>query len=209
MAKAMQRGQDAIFYTIHDGDPLHQRLDELLEKYLNLLDEYQQLRSKLASRLSSGYISLAQANFLSPNRIRYGQDFYDERMQASRRFSIIPSPSHGAQGARTNVVTIIDAHHHESSIAADMDSEESPDLRSSVETEGVVKEKSEKAPASHLSQDPLRWFGILVPPSLRSAQADFNEVVEDSIPKLVLVTQKLAPLENEIYGIREKLTTQR
>ena len=32
-----------------------------------------------------GYISLAQANFSNPHRIRYGQDFYDERMQATTR----------------------------------------------------------------------------------------------------------------------------
>ena len=30
-----------------------------------------------------GYIALAQANFSNSNRIRYGQDFYDERMQAT------------------------------------------------------------------------------------------------------------------------------
>lgn len=32
-----------------------------------------------------GHLSLAQANFSNPNRVRYGQDFYDERMQASRQ----------------------------------------------------------------------------------------------------------------------------
>lgn len=30
-----------------------------------------------------GFLSLAQANFSNQNRIRYGQDFYDERMEAS------------------------------------------------------------------------------------------------------------------------------
>lgn len=29
-------------------------------------------------------MSLAQANFTSPNRTRYGQDHYDDRMQASK-----------------------------------------------------------------------------------------------------------------------------
>ena len=29
-----------------------------------------------------GFLSLAEANFSNPNRLRYGQDFYDERMRA-------------------------------------------------------------------------------------------------------------------------------
>ena len=32
---------------------------------------------------TQGFLELAKANFLNPNRIRYGQDFYDERMQAT------------------------------------------------------------------------------------------------------------------------------
>jgi hypothetical protein len=77
------------------------KLDDLLEQYLNLLDQYQTTRQQLSTQLSSvrkivselgvttddqkGYISLAQANFSSTNRARYGQDYYDERMQALRK----------------------------------------------------------------------------------------------------------------------------
>ena len=31
---------------------------------------------------TQGFMSLAQANYASPNRTRYGQDYYDERMSA-------------------------------------------------------------------------------------------------------------------------------
>jgi type II secretory pathway pseudopilin PulG len=61
------------------------RLDELLETYLNTLDQYQKAQQQLATRLSSGYFSLAQANFNNQSRTRYGQDYYDERMQALRK----------------------------------------------------------------------------------------------------------------------------
>lgn len=37
-----------------------------------------------------GYFSLAQANFNSSSRTRYGQDYYDERMQALRRVYVEP-----------------------------------------------------------------------------------------------------------------------
>ena len=34
-------------------------------------------------------MSLAQANFSNNTRMRYGQDYYDERMQASRKMYVI------------------------------------------------------------------------------------------------------------------------
>lgn len=38
-------------------------------------------------------MSLAQANFTNTTRTRYGQDYYDERMQASRKV-YVQGPSH-------------------------------------------------------------------------------------------------------------------
>ena len=76
-------------------------LDDLLERYLNLLHEYQAQQKDVATGFSSvwqyycldserrclsagqGFLSLAQANFSGPSRTRYGQDLYDDRMQAS------------------------------------------------------------------------------------------------------------------------------
>jgi len=106
-------------------EDLATKLDGLLERYLGLLDQYQQAREQLAKALSSvsamqsankkclsgnmsvqilhaiasyhifcalllrtanqGYLSLARANAASAGRAHYGQDYYDERMQASRR----------------------------------------------------------------------------------------------------------------------------
>jgi hypothetical protein len=51
-------------------------------------------------------------------------------------------------------------------------------------------------------QDPLKWFGILVPPSLRSAQTDFNLSVTDLIPKLVGVERALKVQEERILRLR-------
>lgn len=82
-------------------ETLVRSLDDLLERYLHLLNQYQTLQQSLAQHFSrvridlaefwthsqsaQGYLSLAQANFSNPNRVRYGQDHYDDRMQASAR----------------------------------------------------------------------------------------------------------------------------
>lgn len=79
---------------------LAEKLDNLLEKYLGLLDDYDKARKQLSSSaasvrtrgpyevipliLNEGFFSIAQANKASSNK-RYGSDFYDYRMQASRK----------------------------------------------------------------------------------------------------------------------------
>lgn len=40
---------------------------------------------------------------------------------------------------------------------------------------GVSCTRSGTVQGHHRSKDPLRWFGVLVPPPLRSAQAQFNQ----------------------------------
>jgi hypothetical protein len=64
-------------------------IDALLEHYLSLLDQYTNLRNQLNALQSSMYQSIARANFSAERGVRYyGQDYYDERMQAGRRVRI-------------------------------------------------------------------------------------------------------------------------
>jgi hypothetical protein len=51
--------------------------------------------------------------------------------------------------------------------------------------------------------DPIRMFGILVPPALRSAQTSFRDAVDGPIIKLAGVTGELRALEREIGRARK------
>src|SRR2546429_5856786 len=65
-----------------------ERLDSLLEAYLELLDEYTSLRTQLSKQFSEGFFALARANHTSNNLgsgRRYGEEGYDERMKAQSR----------------------------------------------------------------------------------------------------------------------------
>jgi hypothetical protein len=68
---------------------------------------------------------------------------------------------------------------------------------------------SEKAKASSSSKpkpiDPLRWFGILVPPALRTAQSSFVSAVEDSVPTLANIARGLRSQEIEIGRVRKQI----
>lgn len=72
--------------TLRDlsAEQLDVELDTLLAKYLHLLDQYTEARKDLSRKLSEGFLSLASANFSAPRGVRYGQDYYDDRMQARR-----------------------------------------------------------------------------------------------------------------------------
>jgi coiled-coil domain-containing protein 115 len=64
-----------------------ERLDNLLETYLELLDEYTTLRTQLSKQFSDAFFSLARANHTSAslgNGRRYGEEGYDQRMKAQR-----------------------------------------------------------------------------------------------------------------------------
>ncbi|KAI0202201.1 hypothetical protein F4808DRAFT_82444 [Astrocystis sublimbata] len=63
-------------------------IDNLLERYLHLLHEYTSLREELTTLQNGMYQNIARANFAAERGMRFGQDNYDDRMQASRRLYI-------------------------------------------------------------------------------------------------------------------------
>lgn len=55
------------------------------------------------------------------------------------------------------------------------------------------------------SLDPITWYGILVPPALRSAQQSFTDAVEGQVPALVSVMDEMRTVESEINRLRREL----
>ncbi|KAH8166597.1 hypothetical protein CIB48_g1663 [Xylaria polymorpha] len=73
-------------------------IDSLLERYLHLLHEYTSLRKELTALQMGMYQNIARANFAAERGVRFGQDYYDDRMQASRRLAISCHSRDQAQG---------------------------------------------------------------------------------------------------------------
>ncbi|KAL8762548.1 MAG: hypothetical protein Q9184_001456 [Pyrenodesmia sp. 2 TL-2023] len=174
-------------------------LDSLLERYLNLLHRYQSLQQHLAKDLSSGHFSLAQANFSNPNHIRYGQDFYDERMQASTRFNISPPadeislPSSVGQPPE-DIITV-------RTLPPSIKTSKGERLQKDENPPSAENDSAAELPIS----EPLRWFGILLPPPLRASQRSFKNAVAETIPSLASVSWEMKLLEIEIRRMRKKI----
>lgn len=175
------------------------RIDELLERYLELVDEYSRLREDL-SRLTRGiYHDIARANFSADRGIRYGQDHYDDRMQATRRLDI--SVDDKIQVSSFNVVDFVEPEPtpepEAQAAAAKEDVSGAPQEEHTSKTEHPTKTKI-------ISKDPLRWFGVFSPPTLRNAQSQSVESVKTIIPRLASVNAEMLSLEIEVRRAKKK-----
>ncbi|OOO08826.1 hypothetical protein OAory_01101220 [Aspergillus oryzae] len=239
-----------------DPSDLLQSLDTLLERYLHLLDRHQKLQAELATTLSSGFLSLAQANYTCPPGRRYGADYYDERMKATRKvasnanergvirdlepptstknveassvdessdestkrgdykriFTIKPATSDSAEEPSEltkgeNQSHSSDAFTSECEVPEECD----PKAEDSTTSSGNpgAQEPTETKPRSSektlRSSDPIRWYGILVSPFLRSAQKSFTEAVGGPLPELASVVVEMQAVEKEVKSVRKKI----
>ncbi|KAJ5427928.1 hypothetical protein N7445_009382 [Penicillium cf. griseofulvum] len=209
-----------------------QCLDTLLEQYLHLLDRQQKLHSSLAEQLSS-------ANFSSPGR-RYGPDYYDDRMKATRKiaiqserdtetpnpqekeyipappdseytFSVKTTPSHLPEAGGNNETKASSAVLDGPLEASEKISPaETANLQPSdtTETKPTPVEKPKPVSKKFRSADPIHWYGILVPQSLRRAQDCFANAIDNQVPDLASTTVEMRALEQQIGQLRARLETE-
>lgn len=173
---------------------LENRLDELWESYLALLDDYTKAQNAIKIHLNSGFLSLAKAQSSAPLGRRYGQDWYDERMKAERRVHVSSDASETSDDAitaslqRLSISLVQDPkkpkseEHTEDSIVEcetpQPTQQPSPPGTPEPETrQEPTNDKKPEEPEKPKPVNPLRWYGILVPHELRKAQSAFSAVV--------------------------------
>jgi len=191
------------------------RLDALLKIYLNRLDTYQKLREKLSINFSAGFLSLAHANRTSNlgSGRRYGEEGYDERMKAGKRVKIhirdegdlrgpmqqdIRSDEQPSPHPNPTIILLTIEQLNPSGMNA-ADQAESP-MPTETPSQDLKPSTKAKKPLN-----PLNWYGLLVPPSLRAAQTSFISAVQDAIPELLNIQADMAGLEAQIRALRKKV----
>lgn len=83
------------------------------------------------------------------------------------------------------------------------DSKESGSEGDSTETKSSTKPDAPKK--KFHSDDPIHWYGILVPASLRNAQRSFTEGVQSQVPELAGVILEMRATEQKITNLRAEL----
>jgi hypothetical protein len=71
--------------------------------------------------------------------------------------------------------------------------------------EPPAPEKTKSVRKKFHSDDPIYWYGILVPPSLRTAQKSFTEAIQSQVPDLAGTIVEMRALEQKITQVRVKL----
>ncbi|KAL2109937.1 hypothetical protein VUR80DRAFT_1836 [Thermomyces stellatus] len=207
-------------------------IDKLLERYLLLLDEYTTLRSTLESLQGAMYQNIARANFSGERGVRYGQDFYDDRMQASRRVVVTLEDGDGGVPRFSTIVKSLDAgcgeNEREEKVKGEENAGGEPEKPTGKadpgENESQSEEGSETVRGSDPSEneeerenktrerrrriernrDPLRWFGLVTPTPLRFAQTQGIQIVETVIPRLASVDAEMRNVEIEVRRARKR-----
>lgn len=86
------------------------------------------------------------------------------------------------------------------------DEEEEPANPNLQGTDSKIKESGTLSSSkSNPAIDPLRWFGILVPPDLRSAQTSFVSAVNDAMADAANTARRMRELEVEIRKLRKEV----
>ncbi|TKX19052.1 hypothetical protein C1H76_8943 [Elsinoe australis] len=177
-----------------------QQLESLWIKYLGFLDQYSKAQQEISKHHSSGIFSLAEANFKNTTRTRYGQDYYDERMQAATRCSVSGSSTQMFALDRDAIPTTSLNNDHA------RNSEQQPTDKSEPSGSSEKPDANESVPEKTIpSKDPLRWFGILVQPQLRSCQRSFLGMVTGPVLEAVNASRSLRQLEVEIRRLRKDI----
>jgi hypothetical protein len=67
------------------------------------------------------------------------------------------------------------------------------------------KSKFSEETIAEQAHDPINWFGVLVPSSLRDAQMHFINVVKHSVPHTINASGQMRHLEIEIARLRKSI----
>lgn len=171
-----------------------QHIDELLVRYLGLLDEYTRLRESLSKLQTGIYQNIARANFSGERGMRYGQDHYDERMQALRLLHVEVDEN------GLPAFAMADAPKEEE----DVPKEDDAAVEQVEKDSDSQAEKQDSAAKKSKIKNPIHWFGLFAPMPLRTAQTQSIQAVEQIIPRLVSVNAEMLNVEIEVRRARKR-----
>lgn len=186
-------------------------LDEELLRFMDQLELLEEKRATLNSLIEQGWFSISKARYAMGNKqvstLQYASeieplvcvhartlengevDFSTERLKQkgsnedgkdARPIEDIGPQEEGVRRRIKPKKEITEKEAHE-----EVNSQQAPEVTS--------VRKSDQNP----QQDPLKWFGILVPQSLKQAQSSFKQVIE--------LSAEIATLQTAVLNTRQKL----
>ncbi|XP_041129723.1 coiled-coil domain-containing protein 115 isoform X1 [Polyodon spathula] len=193
------------------------RLDGLLLRFMDQMENLQEKRIMLNSLIEAGWFSMSKARYAMGNKcvssLQYGHEmaplvrlhtralekgevqFRTERMEPKPVENSKEEPKQVEEiGPKEEVgVRRRKTVNKKTDQEDPLEPKDVPDTKEKTEPDRMVKGQIS-------SQDPLKWFGILVPQSLKQAQSSFKQVIE--------LAAEIAALQTQIEATREEFRTQ-
>ena len=77
--------------------------------------------------------------------------------------------------------------------------------KESMMMDGTLPPSKDEETGPCITHDPLNWFGILVPPALRTSQSSFKDAVANLVPALASISKEMKEVEIEVRRARKRL----
>ncbi|KAM5146468.1 coiled-coil domain-containing protein 115 isoform 2-T3 [Mantella aurantiaca] len=177
-----------------------ERLDQLLLQLMDDLETLKEKREILNTLIEKGWFSLSQSRYSRGNTfvssLQYKQDMV---------------PSVCVHSTSENGVTVFEVENIELGHEGSGKQKEEQEIetvgagdqglrlrghKSTKENHKLPKTEENEKPRPLPSNDPLRWFGVLVPQSLRHAQSSFRQGI--------LLAAEVASLQSSIDETRKQ-----
>lgn len=160
-------------------------LDELSARILDLMNQYIVCKTNIENHIRSGCLDLAKARYLKGNR----------------NISSLQLPSEDATGVTAKYRVLSSPSNEDSVVKFESVENEVDNLTEGLEnvslTDNGSPTKSQRV--RRFSNDPLKWFGILVPRDLRQSKKTFENCLE--------IVIECSNIQSELIHCMEKYKT--
>ena len=196
-----------------DLENLNEKLDQLLLEFFEKLETVEELRRDLTNAMRNGFLAMSKARYSMGNKA-VGEMQYAKNMTASTLVLEGDNDANKLTSDFGSFVVSFDAGATKNEMPKGVEilvkNDQKPVLRQrgagkSQEPAGAgIGEKCEEKFASgKKSKDPLKWFGVLVPSSLKDCQKDFKTACRLSC-EVAQLEQELGRIMNDYEQLKER-----
>lgn len=174
---------------------VNQKLDAKLISFFETLSSLYQEQEKLNDQMKDGFWNMSRARYNMGVRFVGMDQIHEERMQALTKVKVEEEGTDVFEGYSSLSVS-------EENIQVETVGLRKRNVGQSPEPSPplVSPDPSTKTKRQH---NPIKWFGVLVPPSLRQCQNQFKSSVETTIA-VANLKQKLMQLKSEYVNLQKK-----
>ncbi|KAI8581064.1 hypothetical protein K450DRAFT_234460 [Umbelopsis ramanniana AG] len=204
-----------------------EKLDQLTVEYIQEADAVSKLKETLGKEIAKGFFDLGQAKY-SMGTSKLSRYSYDERMKSLYKIQVDEQGENGNDIFSISNVEFKDENDGEEtgqikdevteklsnlSLRQRKPAHDTPE-KEQLETKGEKETTEETKPKTKsknkktkevrkIDRNPLHWFGILVPSSLRTTQQHFKTVVTQIVEEANLVN-RLSVLEKRFEELQKE-----